>query len=123
MPGPPAIIIALLFGGFFININTLPIVANWIPYLSFLKWTFEALCINEFKGATFDCTNGPAQACEKTGEVVLARLSFGNDTVEYACFGLGMVLLGFTFAAYHILDRSKVSYLPLGHVGRRVVTK
>ena len=39
--GPPAIIIALLFGGFFININTLPIVANWIPYLSFLKWTYE----------------------------------------------------------------------------------
>jgi ABC-type multidrug transport system permease subunit len=120
--GPPAIIIALLFGGFFININTLPIVANWLPYVSFLKWTFEALCINEFKGATFDCSNGPPLACEKTGEVVLARLSFGDDSVEYAVFGLGMVLLGFTFSAYMILVKSKISYMPLGHIGSKLKT-
>lgn len=85
--------------------------------MSFLKWTFESLAINEFTGATFDCTNGPANACEKTGEVVLSRLSFGGDTIEYACFGLGMLLLGFTFVALQILIRSKEEYMPLGHEG------
>ena len=122
-PHPPRHPTALLFGGFFININSLPIVANWIPYLSFLKWTFQALCINEFSGATFDCTNGPPLACERTGEMVLARLSFGGDSVEYACFGLGMVLLGFTFSAIYILERSKINYMPLGHVGSKQKNK
>ena len=115
--GPPMLIIALLFGGFFLNVDSLPIVANWIPYLSLLKWTFEALAINEFSGATFDCTNGPPTACERTGEQVIVRLSFGNDTIEGACFGLGMVLLGFTFMAYQFLRLSKESYMPLGHQG------
>jgi len=118
--GPPAIIIALLFGGFFINVNSLPIVANWIPYVSFLKWTFESLAINEFKGETFDCSNGPPLACERTGEVVLARLSFGNDTIYESTFGLGMVLLGFTVMAIFILDRSKINYMPLGHIGAKL---
>lgn len=58
--GPPAVIIALLFAGYYskhfsnflfnsffslltflVNVNSIPIVANWIPYLSFIKWAFE----------------------------------------------------------------------------------
>jgi len=37
-------------GGFYIAVDQLPIVANWIPYLSIFKWGYEALMINEFKG-------------------------------------------------------------------------
>jgi len=117
--GPPMIIIALLFGGFYINIKSLPIVANWIPYMSFLKWTFQALSINEFSGETFNCIGSPDGACLKTGEQVLARLNFQNDTINEACFGLGMVLLGFTISAIFFLDRSKASYITLGHIGRK----
>jgi len=58
-------------------------------------------------------------ACERTGEQVLWRLSFGTDTAEYACFGLGMVLLGFTAMAIGILHRSKIDYMPLGHCGAK----
>jgi ATP-binding cassette subfamily G (WHITE) protein 2 len=39
--GAPIVIIMLLFGGFYINIDSLPIVANLIPYIAYLKWTFE----------------------------------------------------------------------------------
>ena len=56
--GPPCIIIALLFGGFYINLSSLPIVANLIPYVSFLRWGFAALCTNEFTGETFTCDAG-----------------------------------------------------------------
>ena len=44
--GPPAMLIGVLFGGFYINVDSLPIVANWIPYLSFLKWTFQVKMID-----------------------------------------------------------------------------
>lgn len=119
--GPPMVIIALLFGGFYINISSLPIVANWIPYMSFLKWAFEALCINEFTGEHFTCkydANGtPIGSCIKTGEQVLTALSFTDETINDACFGLGMVCLGFTVSALVFLHRSKGSFLNLGHVG------
>ena len=56
--GPPCIIIALLFGGFYINLSSLPVVANLIPYVSFLRWGFAALCTNEFTNQTFTCDAG-----------------------------------------------------------------
>jgi hypothetical protein len=34
-------VIGILFGGFYINIDSLPIVANWIPYFSIFRWTFQ----------------------------------------------------------------------------------
>jgi len=121
--GPPVVIIALLFGGFFINLDSLPIVANWIPYLSFLKWTFECLAINEFKGAKFSCGGQSYGACETTGEQVLKRLKFGDDTIYDAVFGLSMVLIGFTVSAYLILDRSKISYMPLNFIGSKQASR
>jgi ABC-type multidrug transport system permease subunit len=39
--GPPLVVIALVFGGFYINLDTLPIVANGLPYLSMIRWAFE----------------------------------------------------------------------------------
>ena len=39
--GPPLMVIGILFGGFYIDINSLPIVANWIPYFSFIRWAFQ----------------------------------------------------------------------------------
>lgn len=39
--GPPLMIIGILFAGFYIKIGSLPIVANWVPYFSLFRWTFE----------------------------------------------------------------------------------
>jgi len=115
--GPPMVIIALLFGGFYINVSSLPTVANLIPYLSFLKWAFEALCINEFTGETFTCSISDT-SCTTKGEDVLRNLSF-SESIYKAVFGLGMVLLGFTVSAFYLLDRSKVTYIPLNFMGAK----
>jgi ABC-type multidrug transport system permease subunit len=114
--GPPAVIIALLFGGFYINLSSLPEVANLIPYLSFLRWGFEALCVNEFAGANFECGNVPIASCKQTGAQVLAGLKFSN-TVRQSVFGQGMLLIGFTVCAYLALLNSAITYMPLGHIG------
>eukprot|EP01035_Chromulina_nebulosa_P027369 gene27369-35996_t len=34
--GPPMVIVGILFGGFYISVDSLPVVAEWIPYLSML---------------------------------------------------------------------------------------
>ena len=115
--GPPLMVIGILFGGFYIDIASLPIVANWIPYFSFIRWAFEAYCINEYKGLKFNCHGAAKGACRMTGEEVLYGLSFDGHTTSYPVFGLGMVWLGFLAVAYTILHNSKAKYTPLGWKG------
>ena len=117
--GPPLVIIALVFGGFYINLDSLPIVANWIPYFSFIRWAFEAMVINEFAGETFTCAPGNPPDCVITGESVLDGLSFGGHSVSYAVFGEGMVLIGFLFVAISLLYLSKGTFLNIGHMGSK----
>lgn len=50
---------------------------------------------------------------------MLARLKFDGYTTAQSCFGLGMVLLGFVVSAYVFLLLGRMTYTPLGHVGRK----
>jgi ABC-type multidrug transport system permease subunit len=43
--GIPCVTLGVFFGGFYINVNSLPIIANWMPYISYYKWGFEALMV------------------------------------------------------------------------------
>ena len=72
--GLPAVIVSLLFAGYYINIESLPVIANWIPYFSFIRWSYAALAINEFKGETFTCGGGATGACLTTGMMALTLL-------------------------------------------------
>lgn len=116
--GPPVIIVLILFSGYYINIGSLPIVANLVPYISFIKWTFEAFNVNEFVGETFSCQG--TGGCYRTGEQVLQHLTFGGQTnPNHAVFGLSMCFIGLLVVAYLSLEFSRISYLPLGHEGRK----
>lgn len=114
--GPVFVIVGILFGGFYIKVSSLPIVLNWIPFLSIFRWGFQALCINEFKGRTYECNTTPTQ-CLTTGEQVLVTLSYDGHTVRYPLFGLGMLLVGFLASLYFFLLITKLTYTPMGHVG------
>ena len=117
--GPPLMVIGILFGGFYIDIDSLPPVANWIPYFSFLRWSFQAYAINEYKGLIFNCVGAAEGACRKTGEEVLISLSFDGHSTAYPVFGMGMVLLAFVAIAYTILHNSKAKYTPMGWKGAK----
>ena len=41
--------------GVFINVQSLPQGAQWLPYISFIKWAFNAFAVNQFEGMTFAC--------------------------------------------------------------------
>lgn len=117
---PPFLVIGILFGGYYINIKSLPIVANWIPYISLFRWTFQALCINEFKGLTFNCDGYDDESCIKTGEAALATLSFDGRSANWAVFGLAMLLLCYLTGTYFIIENNKQKFLKLNHVGNAI---
>ena len=116
--GPPIVIVFLLFGGFYINIDSLPTGSRWVTYVSLLKWAFEALAINEFEGETFTCKSSDL-TCQPTGKAVLDNLSFGNSTVGEALLGLFVVFICYNILAYIILRIGRTRYQTLGYVGRR----
>ena len=95
---------------------------NWFPYVSLLRWGFEALCINEFQGLTFACDSANPSSCILTGEQALQTLSFDSHTVSYPIFGLSMCMLGFIALGYINLYRSKPEYLPLNTTGSTFAT-
>lgn len=119
--GPPFLIIGILFGGFYISIDSLPIVLNWIPYISVFQWGFRGLCVNEFKGMTFECDSLDPNECMTTGEEVLEGLDFADHTLSYAMFGLGMLGLCYLAGLYIILVLNQPKFLRLGHIGRHFV--
>lgn len=116
--GIPVLILSILFGGFYISIDSLPIVANWVPYITIFRWAYQAMCINEFRGLEFTCDSANTAQCISTGDQVLQTLDFAGHTTAYPCFGLGMVLLGLLAIAFSLLAFSTITYTPLGYVGK-----
>jgi len=49
-------VILMLFGGFFVAKPILPDWWVWMYYISFIRYSFDALMANEFAGVTFSCS-------------------------------------------------------------------
>nr|GEV63616.1 ABC transporter G family member 7 isoform X2 [Tanacetum cinerariifolium] len=52
--GPSLMTVFIVFGGYYVNADNTPIIFRWIPRVSLIRWAFQGLCINEFKGLGFD---------------------------------------------------------------------
>jgi len=46
---PPIILPLMIFSGFFINTDSIPVYLDWIKYISPIKYAFQAYCLNEFQ--------------------------------------------------------------------------
>ena len=114
--GPLLVVIMIMFGGFYIDIASLPKVADLVPYISILRWAFQSFAINEYRGLVFECE--PGKMCLKTGEQVLTSLGFGDKTLNYPLGGLYINCAVFAFLAYVALLRSKAEYSPLNFTGK-----
>uniref|UniRef100_A0A7S1ERH2 Probable ATP-dependent transporter ycf16 n=1 Tax=Timspurckia oligopyrenoides TaxID=708627 RepID=A0A7S1ERH2_9RHOD len=77
--GPNMMTLFIVFGGYYVNAESVPWVLRWVPNISMIRWAFRALAINEFDGLFFD-VSGPADAA--TGEQALARIG-----IDYAEMG------------------------------------
>lgn len=71
---PALVIPLLLFGGFFLSNEDVPVYFDWMRYISWFMYGNEALSINQWSGVTFNDTGCPGEVC--TGEAILAQFQF-----------------------------------------------
>ena len=102
--GPSSFVLQIVFGGLYITEAGVPKWARWIPRISLIKHSYEALCVNEFKGLEFE-TKRPWDV--KTGEQVLQRMSWGDSTVLKACLSQARVLSFYYLFTYAVLCLKK----------------
>ncbi|CAI7855355.1 unnamed protein product, partial [Closterium sp. NIES-53] len=74
--GPLFTVVLMLFGGFYVNIDSIPVWIRWVRYISPIQWGFVGLAVNQFEGLTFSCADCP------TGDQILHQLSIANYTVS-----------------------------------------
>jgi len=79
--GPNAMTLFVVFSGYYVNASNVPWLLRWIPDVSMIRWAFEGIAINEFRGLVFE---SELESDCQTGEQALERLSFGNESVGRA---------------------------------------
>ena len=80
-----------LYGGFFTSPAQLRDHYGWkfADALSYIKYVYVGVALNEFEGATFSCTQAQVNAlkCTATGEAVIAAKGYDAYSID-GCFGL-----------------------------------
>lgn len=107
---PMVNIILTMFGGFYINSDSLPAALRWIENISYMFWGFMSLAINNFEGTDgWGDTDGPPVS----GDQVLNQYGIGNYTIANAVIGLCGLIAGYNILAYVILMLTEPRYLKL----------
>ncbi|KAJ3101117.1 ATP-binding cassette sub- G member 2 [Phlyctochytrium planicorne] len=88
--GPLIIVLFLIFGGNFLNLDSVPVVFKWIQWVSLITYTNKALAQNEFQGLTFTC-NKPGQ-CLTNGDDILSIYSLNSPNSVWACIVINLAM-------------------------------
>lgn len=112
--GPAVMVIFIVFGGYYVNPDNVPAALRWLPRASLIRWAFQALCINEFRGLRFDA---PQPGDVATGERVLENLSFRGGLGD-AVQAKGRILLVNYWLTYQLLKGSAARFEPMEEYSR-----
>lgn len=105
------IIVLVLFSGFYVNTDSLPVFLTWGPWASPFRYVYEAFFLNEFVGTTWQCN--PDEACRfRTGQDVLNAFHFNTSVSEIwidCLFLLAFILVAktATYLALVFLNKPK----------------
>ncbi|XP_074295593.1 ABC transporter G family member 7 [Silene latifolia] len=108
--GPSLMTVFIVFGGYYVNADNTPIVFRWIPRVSLIRWAFQGLCINEFRGLQFEHQH-PYDV--QNGEQALERLSFSDIQIKETLFAQSRMLLFWYSTTYLLLQKNKPKYQAL----------
>ena len=67
--GPAIMTVFIVFGGYYANASNVPKGLRWIAHTSLIKYSFEAFCVNEFRGLSF-VNDKPGRVGSESGEEV-----------------------------------------------------
>jgi ATP-binding cassette subfamily G (WHITE) protein 2 len=99
---PMALELARLFGGFFLSPANLPKWFVWLDALSYAKYTYVGVALNELQGLTLSCTDAQrnaAGACPG-GEDTIRTLGLDKLTIPICAAVLVGVIVLFRIGAY-----------------------
>ncbi|XP_021375248.1 protein white-like isoform X2 [Mizuhopecten yessoensis] len=107
---PAVITPLLLFGGFFLNNNTIPDWLLWVKYLSWFQFSNELISVNQWKNVDhIYCTNVteyPAPegspVCE-TGAAILEGFNFKEDNQFLDLMVMAALFVGFRLLSFILL--------------------
>ncbi|XP_060558018.1 protein white-like, partial [Ruditapes philippinarum] len=106
---PPMMIPLLMFGGFFLNSDSIPVYFIWLEYLSWFKYANELLSVNQWDNIdSIDCENSTSSGSQnpclyKSGEQVINYLNFDKDNLWLDVGCLFAMLVAYRLVAYIIL--------------------
>jgi len=75
---PVVMTLAMLFGGFYIQVSNLPKWLVWAYWTSIFHFSYEAYILNEFAGEEFDCPPAPQTCMMRTGDELIDNLGMNN---------------------------------------------
>ncbi len=114
---PAVFVIFIIFGGLY-RVNV-PSYLSWLPNASLIRWSYEGLCLNEFKGLaiTPEARGGPLSV--KTGDEVLESMKIHESDVIRTLKSQGVIIAVnyiFTFCSLYL---QRPQYEPLKPRGSR----
>lgn len=104
---PLALEVSRLFGGFFLPPTKLPNYFVWLDALSYVKYTYVGLALNELHGQTYTCLDSDPKPCTLTGQQVIERNGFDFISIPGAGFAIVGLIIGFRLLAYLIIRYRK----------------
>lgn len=98
-----ALLSMLFLGGFYVDLERIPVWIRWAQYLSFVKFTFDAFFVSEFEGREFN--QDPEFDSPYTGDPIL-----GDDILDTFSVIQIVYVNVFILFAYGLLYRT-LAYL------------
>ena len=74
---PMALEVSRLFGGFFLSPKNLPVYFKWLDALSYVKYAYVGVSLNELSGLTLTCTD--SQLVKGVCPITSGDFSIGNQ--------------------------------------------
>jgi ABC-2 type transporter len=98
---PVLIIPFMLFAGFFVNQSNIPVWLIEFQYLSFFKYGYQALMLNEYTDLTLACMNPPPDQlyakCDPLGDFnspqTLAESVIALAVMYVGCYALALIFM------------------------------
>ena len=119
---PLVIVISVLFGGFYINTDNIPIWIRWLDSCSHVRWAYTAFAINEFTGAEFSGCESGESGCYSNGEQILELLSMNNFSLWDPIRNLLCLFAFYHCLAYLLLRFKKTRYMQVSDPTRMDTT-
>nr|CCA24987.1 ATPbinding Cassette (ABC) Superfamily putative [Albugo laibachii Nc14]CCA26515.1 ATPbinding Cassette (ABC) Superfamily putative [Albugo laibachii Nc14] len=101
--GTVVFLIMLLFGGFLLNSQTMPVEVAWIKHFSIFNYGFEILLTNELHRLIFNFDAPGYPAVPVYGDVFLRTLGMDYANIYYDFITLGLLALGLQLLAFLFL--------------------